>query len=66
MEMKITGMLVTFAMNQHWARYSFHQSRMRGVAMTPSSATANMFPDSRMTKAGLATRGFEAIAMLRV
>ena len=62
MEMRITGRLVTLAMNQHWRRYSFHQSRILGMSRMPSRATANMLPVSRMRVWGLSRK---AVATLR-
>src|SRR4051794_29253225 len=53
----ITGMLVTLAMNQHWRRYSSHQSWTRWVLRRPSRQTANMFPVSRTTVSTLLTAG---------
>ena len=43
-EMRITGMLVTLAMNQHWRRYSFHQFRTSRVRRRPSREIANRLP----------------------
>src|SRR3546814_16309539 len=36
MEISTDGMLVTFAMNQHWRRYSCHQERTSQVRRRPS------------------------------
>src|SRR3546814_14565501 len=49
MEISTDGMLVTFAMNQHWRRYSCHQERTSQVRRRPSRDTANRFPVSRTT-----------------
>ena len=46
-EMRITGRLVTLAMNQHWRRYSRHHARTSHVRRKPSSEMANRFPVSR-------------------
>src|SRR3954452_6995787 len=46
-EISTAGRLHTFAMNQHWRRYSFHQCLRSHVRRTPSSEIANRFPVSR-------------------
>src|SRR4051812_13023541 len=46
-EISTAGRLHTFAMNQHWRRYSFHQCFRSHVRRTPSREIANRFPVSR-------------------
>ena len=46
-EMRITGMQVTLAMNQHWRRYSCHHFRTSQVRRNPSREMANRLPVSR-------------------
>src|SRR5581483_3157892 len=47
MEMRMLGSVVTFAMNQHWRMYSFHQCFTSHERRTPSSETAKRLPVSR-------------------